>query len=80
MSYSEDAKKYSESILEQRREINAQKTVKKRQEITDKCIGFTELEMYRRDLNLKKMRASLTKDTESIQFQEGQICSGSVQH
>ena len=67
MSYSEDAKKYSESILEQRREINAQKTVKKRQEITDKCIGFTELELYRRDLNLKKMRASLTKDTESIQ-------------
>ncbi|MBR3355156.1 MAG: ATP-binding protein [Oscillospiraceae bacterium] len=66
MAYSEDARKYSESVLEQRREINSQISVRKRAEIVDKCKGFTELETYRRDLNLKKLRASLMNDSSKI--------------
>ena len=67
MSYSEEAIKYAESVLEQRREINAQKTVRIQEEIAVKCPTFTELETYRRDLNLKKMRASLSNDRDSME-------------
>ena len=66
MAYSEEAQKYADSVLEFRREVNAQKTVKIREEINVKCEGFTELEMFRRSLNLQKMRASLLNDTEKI--------------
>ena len=75
MAYSDEAYKYAESVLEHRREVNAQKTVRKREEIVVKCPTFTELESYRRDLNLKKMRASLTNDTENISSLNSEIKS-----
>ena len=62
MSYSEKANNYANLILERRREANAQATLKKRQEIAVKCSNYTDLETYRRELNIRKLKASLQGD------------------
>ena len=62
MSYSEKANNYANLILERRREANAQATLKKRQEIAVKCNNYTDLETYRRELNIRKLKASLQGD------------------
>lgn len=66
MSYSEEAKNYANSILEHRRELNVQLTLLKKEEISVKCNAFTEMESYRRELNIRKLKASLRKENEII--------------
>ena len=65
MAYSEEARQYANRILERRREYYLQESRRKNEEIRVKCNGFTELENYRKELNLKKLRATLGhNDTE----------------
>lgn len=66
MAYSEEARQYANRILELRREFYAQKTLATREAISVKCNGFAELEAYRRELNLRKLRASLQKNEDEI--------------
>lgn len=66
MAYSDEARQYANKILEQRREYYLQETRRRNEEIRVKCSGFTELESYRRELNLKKMRATLKHDETEV--------------